>query len=87
MNGEQQDPNVLTPSHPLRVTVLQGGVYQNIGNPTIYQLFGPFYYVFLSNKNLPVNSATNPYQLQVSTDLIPAPLTQNFVVQKSCFSN
>ena len=84
-NGEQQDPNVQTPSHPLRVTVLQDGVYQNIGNPTVNHLFGTIYYVFLSNANLPVNSATNPYQLQVSTDLIPGPLTQNFVVQKSCF--
>jgi hypothetical protein len=88
-NGEQQDPNVQTPSHPLRVTVLQGGVYQNIGNPTVNHLFGTLYYVFLSNANLPVNSATNqiPYQFQVSTDLIAAPLTQNFVVQRSCFGN
>ncbi len=87
--GEQQDPNVQTPSHPLRVTVLQDGVYQNIGNPTVNHLFGTIYYVFLSNANLPVNSATNliPYTLQVSTDLIPAPLTQNFVVQRSCFSH
>ncbi len=70
---------MLTPSHPLRVTVLQDGVFQNIGNPTVKHLFGTIYYVFLSNANLPVNSATNPYQLQVSTDLIPVPLTQNFV--------
>jgi hypothetical protein len=87
-NGEQQDPNVQMPSHPLRVTVLQDGVYQNIGNPTVNHLFGTLYYVFLSNAKLPTNSATNqiPYQLQVSTDLIP-PLTQNFVVQRSCFRN
>jgi hypothetical protein len=87
-NGEQQDPNVQTPSHPLRVTVLQDGVYQNIGNPTVNHLFGTLYYVFLSNAKLPTNSATNPisYQLQVSTDLI-SPLTQNFVVQRSCFRN
>ena len=84
--NEHPDPNVQTPLHPLRVTVLQDGVYQNIGNPTVNHLFGSSYYVLLSNANLPVNSATNPYQLQVTTDLIPGPLTQNFVVlQNSCF--
>jgi len=83
--GEQQDPNVLKPSHPLGVTVLQNGVFQNVGNPTVQHLFGTIYYVFLSNANLPVNSATNPYQLQLSTDLISVPLTQNFLVQNSCF--
>ena len=83
--GEQQDPNVLTPSHPLGVTVLQNGVFQNVGNPTVKHLFGTIYYVFLSNANLPVNTVTNPYQLQLSTDLISVPLTQNFLVQNSCF--
>ncbi|MBV9608261.1 MAG: hypothetical protein JO187_01790, partial [Acidobacteria bacterium] len=81
------DPVVQTPPHYLRVTVLQGGVYQNIGDPKIVKGRGTLYSTTLATANLKLNNETTnstAYTLQIISDRIKKPVTKNFVVKTSC---